>query len=241
MEFAIFSDSIIMYGSDFQDLLFRLSNLISWVNSFGILFRGGVGYGNHFSEISDKNYLIVSEGLVQAATIEQKIAIYPRIVIHKSVLNAILSIKDINYFTISHYLVQGQDNLWFINPFFLNPDISEIYDFAHKSIIKHTGKAFQDKYIWLFDICEYFGMKYLIRENPEAYYSGKFITKNADLVEIVNKNLFFYPQMYSQFIIGNQFNYNINLSVYERTYDDNVADIKYQHNRIKNKLPSSLP
>lgn len=35
VEFAIFSDSVIIYGQNFKDLLFRISNITLWLNSFG--------------------------------------------------------------------------------------------------------------------------------------------------------------------------------------------------------------
>ena len=220
VEFAIFSDSVIIYGKDFNDLLFRLSNITSWLNSYGFFFRGGIGYGKHFSDISPTNYLIVSEGLVQAATIESKKAIYPRIVIDEIALNAILSDSNVKYHTLSHYFIQDYNNLWFINPLFLNPDISDIYYLSIKKIKEYEGKDFQNKYIWIKELCNYFDSKYLIRANPDLYYCNQNIQKDY---------LFYYPAIFSFTRFGDKFNYTIKLNTYQKTFKENIEDIYKQH------------
>lgn len=225
VEFAIFSDSAIIYGKDLKDFLFRLSNITSWLNSYGYFFRGGIGYGKHFSEISPNNYLIVSEGLVQAATIESQLAIYPRIVISESAMNAILSNNDINYYFLSHHFIQDNNNLWFINPFFLNPDISNIYYIVKENITKYKGTDIQNKFLWLRDLCEYFNMKYQIRVSPHQYYFRQSTQQD-------NLNLFFYPAIFSQMRFGDKFNYTINLNIYKNTFDENIKDILSQHNYL---------
>lgn len=81
------------------------------------MFRGGIGYGKYFSNITSQDIQIVSEGLVQAYEVESNVAKYPRIVLHESALNTILdSVSSI--WDLDHMLIQSEDNLWFINPFF---------------------------------------------------------------------------------------------------------------------------
>ena len=91
-----------------------MSNLLG----LGFLFRGGMGYGKHYSDIKPGHTYIVSEGLVQAVEIESHISSYPRIVISepalKQILNQMNSLYDLN-----NILIQSDDNFWFLNPFFL--------------------------------------------------------------------------------------------------------------------------
>lgn len=223
VEFAIFSDSVIIYGQNFKDLLFRISNITSWLNSFGFFFRGGIGYGKHFANITPTNYLIVSEALVEAVTIESQISNFPRIVISTKAFDAILSNNEIEYHNIAHYFIQDKNNLWFINPFFLNPDITNIYILAKENIKKYENTKVEEKYIWLKDICEYFDNKYLIRSNPYSYYSKENFN---------NINLFFYPAMFSYYIVGEKYNYKIGLDTYRKSFSENVTNIFEQHTNL---------
>lgn len=225
IEFAIFSDSVIIYGQDFKDLLFRLSNITSWLNSFGYFFRGGIGYGKHFSDISPTNYFIVSEGLVQAAVIESQKAIFPRIVIDEIALNTILSDNNINYHTLAHYFIQDKNNLWFINPFFLNPDITDVYELTLKNIEKNEDPRIKEKYIWFKDICEYFDDKYIIRNTPHLYYSAENMSHNKT-------NLFFYPAVFSLYQMGDKYNYKMDLEIYKKNFSENIANIMEQYNHL---------
>lgn len=174
-----------------------------------IFFRGGIGYGKHFANITPTNYLIVSEALVEAVTIESQISNFPRIVISTKAFDAILSNNEIEYHNIAHYFIQDKNNLWFINPFFLNPDITNIYILAKENIKKYEKTKVEEKYIWLKDICEYFDNKYSIRSNPYSYYSKENFN---------NINLFFYPAMFSYYIVGEKHNYKIGLDTYRKAF-----------------------
>ena len=96
----VFSDSIIFYSTDWKALLFRTANVMSNLLGLGFLFRGGMGYGKHYSDIKPGHTYIVSEGLVQAVEIESHISNYPRIVISepalKPILNQMNSLYDLN-------------------------------------------------------------------------------------------------------------------------------------------------
>ena len=110
-----FSDSIILSSSDWKSLLFRICNIMSFMLSLKFIFRGGIGYGRHFSNTTDSNFYVVSEGLVSAVEIENSVAKYPRIVLHKSALDAITNSAESSQ-DLNHMLIQSEDNLWFINP-----------------------------------------------------------------------------------------------------------------------------
>lgn len=91
IENITFSDSIIFYSTDWKALLLRAANVMSFLLSSGFLFRGGIGYGKHYSDLQPGHTYIVSEGLVQAVEIESKISIYPRIVISEPALKQIVN------------------------------------------------------------------------------------------------------------------------------------------------------
>lgn len=165
----------------------------------------------------------MSEALVEAVTIESQISNFPRIVISTKAFDAILSNNEIEYHNIAHYFIQDKNNLWFINPFFLNPDITNIYILAKENIKKYENTKVEEKYIWLKDICEYFDNKYLIRSNPYSYYSKENFN---------NINLFFYPAMFSYYIVGEKYNYKIGLDTYRKSFSENVTNIFEQHTNL---------
>ena len=213
-----FSDSIIFYSTDWKALLFRAANVMSFLLSSGFLFRGGVGYGKHYSDIQPRHTYIVSEGLVQAVEIESKISIYPRIVISESALKQILNemeaLCDLN-----NILIQSEDNLWFINPFFLNPDISEIYKQTECNIKKFDTEKFAKKYLWMKELCIYFREQQNIRLHPSDYYLN-----NATIPH------FFYPKTFHMGIFGTK-NYSLSNTIYSQSYHTNIDQIIQQESK----------
>ncbi len=212
----IFSDSIVLYSEDWKSLLFRVSDVMSYLLSFGFLFRGGIGYGKHYSDVQLGNTYIVSEGLVQAVEIESKISNYPRIVMSQQALLEITkqmkSLYDLN-----NILIQGDDNSWFINPFFLNTDISDIYKNMKEQINKYSDKKFVGKYIWMKELCEYFSMQMDIHREPMNYYLDTSL-----------KYHFFYPKTFHVGIY-NEKSYLISESIYKQTYLENIEQIMQQY------------
>ena len=182
-----FSDSIIISSSDWKALFFKICHVMSYMLEFGFLFRGGIGYGKYFSNITSQDIQIVSEGLVQAYEVESNVAKYPRIVLHESALNTILdSVSSI--WDLDHMLIQSEDNLWFINPFFLNPDIRGIHNLVKRNLEKYRGQKFVDKYYWMNELCQYFISQEYIREDPQLYFEGKL---KDETTEFANKYFFF--------------------------------------------------
>ena len=117
VESVVFSDSIILISSNWKAFLFRLSNISSLFMSYGFVFRGGIGFGKHYSEFDSNKTYIVSEGLVQAVEIESNFSVYPRIVISQIALEEVLkSAKSL--YDVNNMFIQNEDNMWFINPFF---------------------------------------------------------------------------------------------------------------------------
>lgn len=215
-----FSDSIILSSSDWKTLFFRICNTMSFMLSFGFVFRGGIGYGKHFCDTTDRDFYVVSEGLVSAVKVESSVARYPRIVLHESALNAVVDSAK-SAWDLRNMLIQSEDDLWFINPFFLNPDIRDIHTRVKEWIDEFRGEAFVDKYLWMNDLCELFMHQDEIRENPGQYFEGKLWRENP---EQSCEHHFFYPRIFQMGILG-KFNYSLDISMYRRKYAENYMDL----------------
>lgn len=211
----IFSDSIVLYSSDWKALLFHIADVMSFLLSSGFLFRGGVGYGKHYSDIQPGQMYIVSEGLVQAVEIESKISNYPRIVISQPALKEIVMQMD-SLYDLNNIFIQGEDDYWFVNPFFLNPYISSIYEQIMEDIDKYRNEQFVEKYIWMKRLCEYFDLQNNIRHDPLKYYLDSTIGQH-----------FFYPKtFYTQSF--RDINYSLSKTIYKQDYNDNIRQIIHQ-------------
>lgn len=211
----VFSDSIVLYSTDWKALLFRVSNVMSWLLSFGFFFRGGIGYGKHYTDIKLGQVHIVSEGLVQAVEIESKKSNYPRIVISQEALDEIL-VQMNSLYDLDNILIQSEDNLWFINPFFLNPDISPIHECVEKNIEKYCSESFVEKYIWMQELCRYFYHQEYVRTYPSQYFFDKSIRYH-----------FFYPKTFHVQVFGDK-NYSVKSSIYKQSFQTNIEQIIQQ-------------
>ena len=121
--FKTFSDNIIISVTYNNDTFLSRLHLISlFSNAFqysmisqGVYVRGGLSYGSFYF---DEN-IIFSSGLVKAYEIENKLAIYPRIVIDKNIITLI------NGFTKNEIISSGLleiiyfdwENVAFLDPF----------------------------------------------------------------------------------------------------------------------------
>jgi len=222
VESMIFSDSIVLYSENWNALLFQIANVMSYLLNCGFLFRGGVGYGKHFVDIHIGQTYIVSEGLIQAVEIESKISNYPRIVISQEALDEIISQMD-SLYDLDNMLIQDEDNYWFINPFFLNPDIGVIYEKVNENIEKYCNEKYVEKYIWMKELCEYFHMKRTIRENPRDYYLSQ-----------TTRTHFFYPKIFSVAVFLEE-NYVLTEDIYKQEYSKNVEEVIIQNERRREK------
>lgn len=223
----VFSDSILLYSADWKALLFRVSNVMSWLLSLGFFFRGGVGYGKHYSDIQLGQVHIVSEGLVQAVEIESKKSNYPRIVISQQALDEIL-VQMSSLYDLNNMLIQSEDNMWFINPFFLNPDISPICECVEKNIAKYSSEGFVEKYVWMQELCKYFYHQELVRVYPSQYFSDES-----------QKYHFFYPKTFHVQVFGG-INYSLKDTVYRQSFQTNIEQIiqqqKPEFREVKTKI-----
>lgn len=150
----------------FSELYALLHAQVELIDS-GILIRGGICYDNiHIYE--DK---VFGPGLVKAYELENKFAIYPRIILEPAVIQAFNNylqtyaeshkFEDPNAKIIKELLKQGDDGMWFLNyaeaidgefdeqemyPLFLKRHHDVIIE---KSAKFSTFNSTHSKYIWL--------------------------------------------------------------------------------------------
>lgn len=109
LEISMFSDSVVISGpgSDIQNVLWTAIHVQCELMALGVLVRGGIACGRtiHAGDI------LYGEGMLAAYDLESKAAVYPRIVIHPSL------IPRIERGCRAAFLDQDLDGLWFINPF----------------------------------------------------------------------------------------------------------------------------
>lgn len=73
----------------------------------GYLIRGGISEGEFYKD--DSNIFVYGKALIEAINLEEKIAIYPRVVVQNS-------IKESN----PQYFHQDKDGVWYLNSFIFN-------------------------------------------------------------------------------------------------------------------------
>ena len=230
VEYNIFSDSIILHSNDVFNFFFKVADVVSIIIKMGFLVRGGIGYGPHWSNANGNGHFIVSQALRDAVVIEEKIAKYPRIVLDSKAIDALVA-SDMDIFRIANLLIQGEDDQWFINPFFFNPDIRPNILMIKDKIIEYRQQTFHDKYLWMGDLCNYFILQRLVREKPNKYYGRDINYAEIGIDEIcntleynTNPFLFYYPKF---FLVAAPltFNYSIDKNVYKKTFNENYKDI----------------
>lgn len=170
VKYKIISDSIVVYikssiDNAFFALLYTCQKL--QVNLLcqetPVLLRGGISKGSLFVQ----DDIIYGESLTNAYIIENSVAIYPRIVFEKSLLDeGIKNCKKISP-TInklnSLFYLRESDELFFINfmPFSLFADINTTFDFVD-NILKGCQEyinsdydlSIRSKYMWLKHIAQ---------------------------------------------------------------------------------------
>lgn len=176
IEEIIFSDSIILYSADWLRLIQRVANVMAALLELGFWFRGGIGYGKYYGDISNSRISMVSEGLVEAVELEEKKAIYPRIILSSKVLTKMYD-EARDLYQLAQLLIQCEDDFWCINPFFLIPDFTVTIKNINKEITSYSeNQRICDKYIWLGELMNYFCI-WSSMENQKEYYQKVEISK----------------------------------------------------------------
>ena len=176
IEEIIFSDSIILYSADWLRLIQRVANVMAALLELGFWFRGGIGYGKYYGDISNSRISMVSEGLVEAVELEEKKAIYPRIILSSKVLTKMYD-EARDLYQLAQLLIQCEDDFWCINPFFLIPDFTVMIKNINKEITSYSeNQRICDKYIWIGELMNYFCI-WSSMENQKEYYQKVEISK----------------------------------------------------------------
>lgn len=149
MSLTQFSDSVVLslpYSREnFKAICKIISDYQYELLCSGILCRGGVSYGKHFST---EDFLF-SHGLIDAYCIESKLAVNPRVVISKPLIELVYgNPKNVN----CSFLIQENDGLFFLK--YLN---GETYA-ENRSVVSNVlpeklsdNPSVRAKQIWLID------------------------------------------------------------------------------------------
>lgn len=158
-----FSDSVVLaipYSkNNFNDICKIVSDFQYDLLTSGILCRGGMSYGKHFSTED----FIFSHGLIEAYKIESEVASTPRVVIGKELIDLVYGKFDQ---VISDLIIKENDNLFFIE--YLNGGNSGENKIAISKCIPNElseNPSIRAKQLWLI---EYFNHKFpadVIRDN----------------------------------------------------------------------------
>lgn len=127
----IFSDNILLtveIEKDDPNRVAKIEKIINLTGNIynnalrhGYLIRGGISEGEFYKD--DSNVFVYGKALIEAINLEEKIAIYPRIVVQSS-------IKESN----PQYFYQDKDGVWCLDSFIF----SRVYD--HVSYKHHLLK-----------------------------------------------------------------------------------------------------
>ena len=162
MSVTQFSDSVVLsipYSEDnFTSICKIISDFQYELLKSGILCRGGISYGKHFST---EDFLF-SNGLIDAYHIESKLAQNPRVVISKSLIDLVFgSGNNIE----SQIIIKENDGLYFLD--FLNGKTIDENKEALEKVLPHKlseNPSIRSKHLW---VIGYFNSKYpnnIIRE-----------------------------------------------------------------------------
>jgi len=155
MTLTQFSDSVVLsvpYSIDnFSSICQIISNFQYDLLCSGILCRGGISYGKHFST---EDFLF-SHGLIDAYNIESKLALNPRVVISKALIELVFG----NTTNVNDLLIlEENDGLFFLG--YLNGETAAEDQKILESILPEKlseNPSIRAKQIWIID---YFNSKY---------------------------------------------------------------------------------
>ena len=119
---TIFSDSIVISflqdaESEVFSTLYQIQLLIMNLVNRGVLCRGAVSYG----KLIHTDKMVFGPALNEAYLTEDKIAIYPRIIVSKGILDIAIGAKSVGHTDeeeidyIKHFLLQDEDGQYYID------------------------------------------------------------------------------------------------------------------------------
>ncbi|PYP92071.1 MAG: hypothetical protein DMG65_05470 [Candidatus Angelobacter sp. Gp1-AA117] len=167
VEITIVSDSMMLTS----DNLIKLSKASAFLQAealrVGVALRGCIAFGRHVTLSWGNSHLVLSDGLAKAYASE-RLAVYPRIVLHSGIMKAVeesmfvaegegLRIRrnvDLTLF------LQSEDGQWFLNPYLESAYLRSIK--LRLVGLLDQGKALagsvREKYLWLSDPMNYWSI-----------------------------------------------------------------------------------
>lgn len=145
-----FSDSVVFalpYSIDnYLTLIKLIADYQYNLLSKGILCRGGISYGKHFST---EDFLF-SHGMIEAYRLESQVAVTPRVILSRELLDLVDPSIDKKIVTLPIY--QENDGLFFINYFHGRPS-QEVWLHVMKAIPSELSESpsIRNKQVWLID------------------------------------------------------------------------------------------
>jgi hypothetical protein len=152
-----FSDSIVIstdaiIPEQFEQLIMDVINIISTGYYYGFIFRGAITFG----EIYHENNSMFGPGFIRAFDLEQKLAIYPRVVIDNNVFES----SNVNFESscLEGIIKIDSDGVKYIDPFmgivrkYGDSDIREIIISKIEQILLRINTVddfIKPKYVWL--------------------------------------------------------------------------------------------
>lgn len=136
----IFSDNILLTVKIDENDSNRVAKIEKIINlagniyndalKHGYLIRGGITEGEFYKD--DNNIFVYGKALIEAINLEEKIAIYPRIVVQNS-------IKESN----PRYFQQDKDGVWYLDSFL----VLGLYNYASfkKPLLKILKRNYKDE------------------------------------------------------------------------------------------------
>lgn len=158
-----FSDSVVLAlpycKNDFQKFIKTVAEYQYKLLGSGILCRGGISYGKHFSI----DEFLFSSGMIDAYKIESKVATTPRIVISKELIELLYpKYEDLPD---DGLLIRENDSLYFVN--YLNKASPEETWSAITKIVPgnfHVDFSIRNKQVWLIDYYNYIFPENIVRK-----------------------------------------------------------------------------
>jgi hypothetical protein len=155
IELFVFSDSVIITAENPWSLISLCRSLQFEGMTDDIWFRGAISYGEHLHRPEPRRVLMVSQALSQAYEWESTRAIFPRILIDPGYIESLAAVTELR--GMKGLLVQGEDDLWLINPFIHWADVlvQDVGERIRSSLASAPNQKVQIKFEWLAALFNY--------------------------------------------------------------------------------------
>lgn len=158
IKYKIFSDNLLVaikaekenLPEAYNTIYCYLVMLLLMLITKGVLFRGGMTYG----KLAIDDTIVWGKGLIEVVQIEEKIAIYPRIVLSDSLVNTLKSfLKENMSFEDEYSCFTDFDGcVYFDYIFYSKESTDKIYEssneFIDKKLIDEKNPRIIQKYLW---------------------------------------------------------------------------------------------